>query len=545
MDNNFVNLGINHLKTWPSPASSNAPGVNFGVLAGEPGFGTDANMTDYRATLYPKIKVNPVIEVSASVNLTSLGIHSGGRPYANPINDFSGAGAYAAGNFALGGGYYNSLWVPIEDRPAGMTVPNTFVTLQWWKMSIKTPTLNFSLGYKTGVFGLGLWKNDRRSSASVSMNADYGPFVFNWTPYFGRTRSDWNVFARDSQNVNNPWRKDDDRDYLRGQTWDLRYANGPLLVVIGIDGHVTSAYRRGTYAGRAFNGTPPSIAAVAGGLPNPNQWSMDTFAALKYFNGRFFFNGEVDHFWQYQSGRGSANAAGTRVNADKDQDAWMYGVTFGTVTGPAKFTLSYVRATGDDPSTRATTEDALQGDAGVSADFLREWGMLMYYFYGTGTGWDSEGIGQPTNFHHVGGRLDYAVASNLNVFGVYSQAWRDQPNAYVLGGNGINTLERFTNEMIRVPSANTPAVPNHARDIGWEVNVGANWKLLENLNWNLLFAYWKPGNWWSYAYPNTVAIYRANGGAAIGAADRVNSRFNLGRNIDPIIYFETELAVSF
>ena len=66
---------------------------------------------------------------------------------------------------------------------------------------------------------------------------------------------------------------------------------------------------------------------------------------------------------------------------------------------------------------------------------MKQWGYLMYYMYGTGDGWDASGNGQPTNFHHVGGRLDYAVAANLNLSFVFSQAWRDQASSYRLGGD--------------------------------------------------------------------------------------------------------------
>ena len=124
----------------------------------------------------------------------------------------------------------------------------------------------------------------------------------------------------------------------------------------------------------------------------------------------------------------------------------------------------------------------------------------MYYYYGTGTSYDAEGKGQPTNLQHVGARIDYAVASNLNVYGVFSTAWRDQPNAYRLGGNLLHTQEPFNNDSILDAQLGDPflfAVPDHARDIGWEVDLGVNWKLLENLTWNSIFAFWKPGNWWS------------------------------------------------
>jgi hypothetical protein len=175
---------------------------------------------------------------------------------------------------------------------------------------------------------------------------------------------------------------------------------------------------------------------------------------------------------------------------------------------------------------------------------MKDWGYLMYYMYGAGDGWDAAGYGQPTNMHHVGGRLDYAIASNLNFFGVYAYAWRDQPNAYTLGGDGRGGIRAFTNNDIRVPNTNIRAVPDHAKDIGWEVDGGFNWKILENLTWNTTLAYWKPGSWWSYAFPDTTQVYRAANLGTIetnypAAVSRV------GRDIDTLFAVETTLLVNF
>ena len=38
------------------------------------------NYNDMRVTFMPKVAVNPAITLEGSVNLTSLGIHSAGRP---------------------------------------------------------------------------------------------------------------------------------------------------------------------------------------------------------------------------------------------------------------------------------------------------------------------------------------------------------------------------------------------------------------------------------------------------------------------------------
>jgi hypothetical protein len=246
----LADLGVNHLKTWPSEDTNNAAGDREGVLAGEPGFGTDANMTDLRATFYPEIKVNKAISLSGSINCTSLGIHSGGRPFDNAVTGTDPSNR---------GGFFNSLWVPISDRMAGANVPNMFVTVQWWKLSIKLPWFNISAGTKTSRLGIGLWKNEcQRASTSVSVTARYGPLHIGFSPYFSRTRSDWDVFARDSMSVHNPWRKDDDRDYTRAAAFGLGYVNGPLMIMLHQDFHVTHSYRQDTggYVGRQGNGRP-------------------------------------------------------------------------------------------------------------------------------------------------------------------------------------------------------------------------------------------------------------------------------------------------
>ncbi len=108
MDTN-LNLGVNHLKTHPSPNRDNLPGPSFGVLAGENRFGADMNFSDLQVTLYTKTKINPAITMESSINLTSLGLHSGGRPL---------------GNWEIPG-EVNQLAVPVSNRPSAINVPNT------------------------------------------------------------------------------------------------------------------------------------------------------------------------------------------------------------------------------------------------------------------------------------------------------------------------------------------------------------------------------------------------------------------------------------
>jgi hypothetical protein len=570
MDGTNVNLGVNHLAVFPTSGTTNRMSNNFGVLAGQNNYGCDMNLVDNRSTLYPKIKVNKAISIEGSVNLTSLGIWSDGDPY-----NFGGGVNNGAGTFR-NTGFYNSMYVPIQDRPVASNVPNTFVTLQWLKASIKTPMLDFSLGYKTSAIGMGLWKHkDNRSSASFSVSANYGPFKIGFSPYFGRELSAWALntnFNPSSRNTGagSPQRKEDRRNYFQAIMGEIQYSNGPLVLQLVSDSYrqpSAPAVPSGTAADRFRGGS------IVAGLPSDDILRYRIAMAAKYNNGKFFFNGEADWFNRWRSGRGTANgttASGTPantpptlVNQNEDDQAWLYGIELGALCGPSKVTFNYVRATGDDTSTRDTSEDAAIAEQSISAQYMKPWGYLMYYMYGTGDGWDASGDGQPTNFHHVGGRLDYAIAANLNTFVVFSKAWRDQAGAYTLGGDFRVGGRPFTNDDIAAAKGFGPnsaagdtrvAVPESANDIGWELDLGYDWKILEGLTWSTTFAYWKPGNWWAHAFPNTAFIYRQLNGGPIPANGTnqivpnnqgTNAVAFIGRDIDPLFAAETRLLINF
>ncbi len=531
-----VNLGINHLQTYPTTATTNRGSGTFGVLAGENRFGADMQLTDYRMTIFPKIVVNPAIEITASVNLTSLGIWSDGQP-------LIGNGTVAVPS-PRDPGYVNSLYVPIQDRPAAVDVPNTYVTLQWLKTSIRTPILDFSVGYNTSKIGMGLWKHEcNRASASFGVSAVYGPLMIGLAPYFGRNQSTWSLGSSASriEGQGAAQRQEDRRNYFRAIEGEIEYVNGPLYFQLVSDSYVQPNAPIPDARGAAIN---------TSAVPNADVIRYRLAFVTKYFNGRYFCNAEADWFTRWRSGRGTGQTT-LLVNQNDDNDGWLYGLETGFLCGPAKFTANYVRATGNDPSTRHTTEDAADDEQGLSACYMKDWGYLMYYMYGTGDGWDAAGYGQPTNFHHLGVRLDYAIASNLNLFGVYAYAWRDQPTAYRLGGNYQLGIQQWNNENIRLAQLGQfqgRAVPDSAREIGWELDLGLNWKLLENLTWDTTFALWKPGNWWAHAYPNTAAMYllgivpNANPDSAAG---EVAAIIGLGRPIDAFIAVETKLLITF
>jgi hypothetical protein len=527
---NDVYLGINHLKTFPTTRSTNRGSGTFGVMAGENRFGADMNLNDMRVTFYPKVSLNKAVDISAGLNLTSLGIWSDGEVY-----DSSGR---------ANPGYVNSLYVPIQDRPVTSNVPHTYLTLHWLKLHMKTPSFTLSLGYRTSPWGLGLWMSGCNwASASFSMSNDYGPFRFTFGPYLARSRSEWTLGSARSRNEGPTAaeRKEDRWNFFGAVHFEVEYRNGPLMMKALSSSYYQPGAQVPDARGETINTTR---------IPTADTLRYRLAAAVRYFNGRFFFHGEADWFNRWTSGRGTAVSANL-VQQDLNNDAWIYGFELGTLVGPSKLTVNYLRATGNDPSTRVTTESAADSQDGLSACYMKSWGYLMYFLYGTGDGWDATGNGQPDNFHHAGVRLDHAVASNLNVYGLCSFAWRDHPNEYRLGGDYKLGMRLWTNDDIYARQQGRgvgSAVPDHARFIGWEVDFGLDWKLLENFTVSSTFAFWQPGNWWSYAFPNTAAIYRAIGTPNSNtdtAAGEALAIIGLGRSIAPLFAIETTLRTDF
>jgi hypothetical protein len=132
--------------------SQNGISDTFGVHAGGNCYGKEMSFVDYRMTLYSKIKVNPAIELDASMNLTSQ------------VYGPTGTDATAAVSGAQG--YVNFLYVPISNRPVATDVPNTFVTLQWLKLGIKTPMVNISTESTSS-------STDRMKQASAAARPGY------------------------------------------------------------------------------------------------------------------------------------------------------------------------------------------------------------------------------------------------------------------------------------------------------------------------------------------------------------------------------------
>jgi hypothetical protein len=86
-------------------------------------------------------------------------------------------------------------------------------------------------------------------------------------------------------------------------------------------------------------------------------------------------------------------------------------------------------------------------------------------------------------------------------------------------------------------AADWPAIPDN--DLGWEFDIGMDWKLLDTWTLSLYGGYFKPGKWFSYAcidkampnweHPTSTNMWGANP----------------SRSIDPIVAVNCTLTVDF
>ncbi|HTY25692.1 MAG TPA: hypothetical protein VMC85_21360, partial [Desulfomonilaceae bacterium] len=251
----------------------------------------------------------------------------------------------------------------------------------------------------------------------------------------------------------------------------------------------------------------------------------------KYFNGRFFYNTELD--WQVRDDRlghfVTAATAAIPGSADYHQRHWRFMTELGTICGPAKLSFLYSWSAGNDrrgalansatgaianidQGTLVEPTNNITGGLVSSTSFsntglYRPYSYLMVYCYGLGTHIQGDtGNGYVEDASCYAGRLDYAVAANLNVYGSFF--WADRVgNAYGWGflKPAQVSAQAFPNATL-YPAGNViasgyvagaPTIPDN--NLGWEVDTGFDWKLLEGLTLNATFGWWQPGKWFNFA----------------------------------------------
>ncbi len=222
--------------------------------------------------------------------------------------------------------------------------------------------------------------------------------------------------------------------------------------------------------------------------------------------------------------------------------------------GPSKVSVIGAWFTGNDyrygPNALLNQNKAMlitkgrQSDTWSNVRCFRPYSYLMIYAYGLGASFardTGEGFVQDASVYAA--RFDYAAAANLNLYGSFTWAERFSKSGYTWGclapdvtaANGSVVLQNGPS----TATSQIPTIPDTA--LGWEIDAGFDWKLLEGLTARTTFGYWV-GKWWNYA---CVDKSIANWGNYPSANSANNWLTSPGKTIDPVFGIDFKLEGTF
>ncbi len=451
-----------------------------------------------------------------------------------------------------------------QDAPG---TKNAFSEGQWTQfwLTVNTPWGVFGVGKRPWKFGTGLQYDgsDAATTESLALVVPYGPFDIGlaFYPYrfAGRSSILLTHVNRNRVGVASAY----------GDPYDLpHYYTGVLADVLDTPGQYYSrADRSGSFsrdflAFVSYSSGPMQVGvlgsfgayhigpeAILLGDPDLNVNTSPLICLysefhhgtvfVKYNNGMFFMNSEAA--WLYWTDRFLPTDEQVRDQHQHVEmpytryiEQWRAMLEMGVFAGPVK--VSLITAWSPGPDRRAgryidrqptafvwhPTYDTRLGNFSV----FRPYSYLFSHDYGSGlNAYNLSGDGYLRDAFVLAGRVDYAVASNLNVFGSFFWAQRTS-HGYPQGvlqpnwgdgenmGNGVNGNIDFSQVCpgpLNIPGPTSvdslgnpigdrywvPNIPDRA--LGYEINIGADWQLLEGWQFGVVFGYWSPGAWFSYA----------------------------------------------
>ena len=228
---------------------------------------------------------------------------------------------------------------------------------------------------------------------------------------------------------------------------------------------------------------------------------------FKYTNGRLFMNAEAD--WYYRTIRYQSSQDGTffgepavpypgggSLFAPKYVESWRYMLECGWFSGPLKFSFLWCHMPGPDRrhGILIDRQPFVQEPARSAYGVFYPYCLMMAKYYRAGV----DSYLDMSASDVVAGQLNYMVASNLDIVASVTAARRASYGygfGYVRPNPDKSGTVDFDNRgTFSVPA---PSIPDN--DLGWELNLGIGWKLLENWQLSLRGAYWQPGKWFNFA----------------------------------------------
>lgn len=463
---------------------------------------SDAFYNDSRMTLQPVIRINPAIRLH--------GVYTIGG-YRNRYNMNAGVG---------------SAGIPsLERYYMHQTSDNAYDTASigsWeqFRATVQLPYGVLSVGAKDFPLGTGATTAFSTRSESFLLVLPYGPIRMLPALWLARsaTADGWATTP------------DSGRKPTVFAGYIMTYDSGPCSLGAGVIWQ--QLHQNATFAPNQLAGAlaPLSPGPVGTGGYDRNLLFWEYF--FKYNNGRFMLAAEYSNanLDIYYLGRSTIPAAvpggptrkGLSGELHREYNHWF--IEAGAVAGPAKVRLLYAGASGQVLNDNNPTKD--YQPYGINYQAMAPYEFLMFNTYGGGNQnfanllMPSDGHGMMADAYCFAGRADYAVASNLNVYGSYIWAHRLEVAGAFAGGiastGGAGTTSAAAAQAWKANNGFGPNANPYVDDgfVGWEANAGVEWKLLEGMNMFLRYSYWQPGGWFNQAYQ--AVGYR--GGAAVSDA---------------------------
>lgn len=493
------------------------PAVNSSMRITRGGFsrwGSDARYNDSRFTLRPVFRLNRAVRVFGVYTIGGMR----NKYKQNNVYDFRWSSYVGAqqrgdlGSFGLGAAPLSRYYMSETSMNA---YDGTFGTWEQFRLTARMPWGIWSVGMKDFPFGTGATLGYNTRAEEFLWVVPYGPFRLLAAFWLARGRflESWNTVP-DSDTKPNIFQgyafTYDAGDVSLGALWIWRQYHQKLGSLPIVSDTTLVTLPNGTPVYGYYN-APMTNETLGAGQAALDETSLINLLFFKFNNGRFFANAEyswanVDTHFPTTTFFGFPNSSAKYV------EAYHFFSEFGLYSGPSKLSLLYALASG--PVLNNGNPTKIYAASPINYQAMEPYEFLMFNTFAGGNngGWNSTDVtfvsdehGMMSDAYAFAGRLDYAVASNLNAYGSYIWAHRLERAGSLNGqirdtGNGqqsvVSILPGFP--FLAQYGGSTPYVPDGY--IGWEANIGLDWKLLENLVFKTRYSYWQPGDWFSYAY---------------------------------------------
>lgn len=471
--------------------------------------GTTGLMYSNELVIFPVLKINEAVSVHGTYRVGFL--------LTDNVADRRGTGTprgIAEARRLEPDDRWTRLWVQVNS-PLG----RIYYGKKWFRQAC-------GLQFGAGRTAEEIEESARRAEEILQIEAFTGPLTIGagFYPWRRGSRQYWNTEDQNTAQV----------AHLLAYA---RYAAGPLESGFG---GFYSTFNQGPEAER-------TQAARESAVPS-NTTATEGWLYLKFSNGYFFFNTELD--WYYRTIRYQKSQDGT-FNGEPDNtdgsgskfapqyvESWRFMSDFGVFSGPTKVSFLVAHMPGPDRrhgiliKKQPYIQDPERSAYGVFYPYC----LLMAKVYGAGV----NSFRDMSSSNVVAALVNYMPASNLDVYASFMYARRSSQGyswGYVRPNPSTSRFGRVNFGQRGSYQDPTAAIPDN--DLGWEADLGVTWNLLENWQLRVRGAYWRPGKWFNYACVDK----------SVQDWDKPSSANNFGvnpnRTIDPVLGLELWLNARF